>query len=44
MVFLILASVNKPVKFELKTNHTYFFVIVLLKKQVYIAYQIRIPQ
>ena len=41
-----LAPVNKLVKFEWKTKHTYFFYFFWKKKKghVYIAYQILISQ
>jgi len=37
MVFLILALVNKPVKFKLKAKYTYFFI---KKKDRYVSHTI----
>jgi len=41
MVFLTLILVNKPVKFELKAKHTYFFIVIFLwKKDKYVSHTI----
>jgi hypothetical protein len=29
MIFITLELVNKPVKFEVKTKHTYFFIFLI---------------
>jgi hypothetical protein len=38
MVFLTLALVNKPVKFELKAKHIYILLFFYIKKGRYVSH------
>jgi hypothetical protein len=40
MVFLTLVSMNKPVKIEFKTKHTYFYIFLLffILKKKHVSY------